>query len=568
MRTLVKLAIAWVIAATSWTTVYKTISNENKQKTEEILNNQKILKKRYFDYFFKVDKNKWLEIRQNIWDCYWLASYKEISQLNSFEEIIRNNINFEFDKKNGNWYFYIKIPFVLSQNKNAWIKQKEYKISFKEASKYQLDTNWHLNSISTPTKSINTNIKYKAIAINAIWLAYLKHVTWKKIVDIRRLDWGYPENTLKTLFWEQLDIKTYYKTNKNIKNKLSKKQFFNDLVTFSKNPWLIMMGIAVHLNNEFWNYKIIKKYWDVNHAISIQYVDIKNNIIWLKDPNNFEKTIEINFDKLYKIVWSYHIWKLKKISKAENKPFKKDLRTDTSIYYSAYKETNSLNAKIENNWEKNPKLRKERWDITLTILSSKYNRKTRKFSSMKLELTSYNTKTLLILKENKDESINLQTTINWINLNINFKKNKFEFHNTISRGTRYKNKILNLIWIGTSLETKTDTDQFLYAEIAINLVHFINKHYIEKQNWIWEHPFFKSYWLVEMSNDLLIDDNISKTKRSFSKKLLSYISWLEATWWLTILEEISDLWFKTENDQKKFLEFLNKLYEKKHKKKK
>jgi hypothetical protein len=278
--------------------------------------------------------------------------------------------------------------------------------------------------------------------------------------------------------------------------------------------------------------------------------------IVIVDPNNTSKFIEVDFDKFYKIIWSYNITHIKKLTKKHKyNSLEIENRNSKNFNKFYWKNVNSLNAKIINNWEYNQELQNKRWDIIIQIKTYNYNK------YLKWILHSYNQKTQFETKIISNWIVNLKTNINWVTLNLNFKENNYPFQKTKTRSERYQNKFYQILWIEDK-EKVEEIDKFLYAEETINLIHFIQTFYINNQVWENKRPFCKSSWLVTLSGDLLIDDDLEKTKRSIKTQLLSWLPWLKTTWDLTILEEINNLWLLNEEEENKFIEFLNDLYEK------
>jgi hypothetical protein len=231
-----------------------------------------------------------------MWSCRLVWAINWMMNLDSYESIIRSSVKLSND---GIWSFLkIKIPLW-----EPWAT--EYTISFDEIHQVQ---SFIKSEYSIVAQDGTTSIDFTATQwINALTIAYWKHVTWRESFDFNRLTW------LKfTDFWNQISTLLW---NENIsvtsKDRSIDKNFFNEfdnaLKNFNQSNQILLLW--VHLLDQPWiNYSKIDHTTPWNHLVSVEAIDISADTVLLSDPNNPSVKRQMKLSELAQYTKSFSLW--------------------------------------------------------------------------------------------------------------------------------------------------------------------------------------------------------------------------------------------------------------------
>lgn len=285
--------VAMILSKKSIINLNSTLqSSKTPQINEKLENNtQYTLSKEDFDQYFS-----WEGFKQWMWSCRLVWAINWMMNLDSYESIIRSSVKLSND---GIWSFLkIKIPLW-----EPWAT--EYTISFDEIHQVQ---SFIKSEYSIVAQDGTTSIDFTATQwINALTIAYWKHVTWRESFDFNRLTW------LKfTDFWNQISTLLW---NENIsvtsKDRSIDKNFFNEfdnaLKNFNQSNQILLLW--VHLLDQPWiNYSKIDHTTPWNHLVSVEAIDISADTVLLSDPNNPSVKRQMKLSELAQYTKSFSLW--------------------------------------------------------------------------------------------------------------------------------------------------------------------------------------------------------------------------------------------------------------------
>lgn len=510
----VNISITWIM----WFNLHyllKNYFNIKKNREKKYKQERYTLSENDFRKYFS-----WEKFGQNQWTCYLISLLDWLSNLDSYEYLIRTSIRKEWNS------FFIKIPLW-----EPWAKERE--ISFEQANSRQRDYRWYLIS---PTENNGYRIPYSydiSLWLNALALAYWKHVIWNDFLkewwyfDLSRLDWWWLDETIITLLWQE-NISIISERNiRALDEDISSAKIIESLLV-NFDPKNQILSFSVIMDGKWWyllNISDNKKRRNSSHAIIIKRFNKNEREVVFSDPWNSEEEKRMKLDDFLKIVTWYTLWVI------NYNAFDSSTRNSTENVYlweenrdnwestSERRYSKTLNTSIRNTWEVDYEKRKNRWDLVIIDWDCQFIdwsiNKTCWFSEWEfnksLTIKSYWYSTGILVESTDKQSIyKFAMLVNWREYNMNIKK-----------------------W-------DEWRDPFLYAEKITNLIHMIRHYFIKWKSDLSENPFFIRYWALIIDN---WDSDSWISKRVF--------------WWTIIVRNLEkSFWLVWEEDLKSFLEVL------------